>query len=169
MEIKEFCRNLDRMLANRGLQGDGLELAVKAIEQRLGVSASEIALLLADEQAEALHFLWPRDLRKSGTVPFSCKESLAARTYRELKSAVNNHFSAIRHASIFEALPLKELSGKALPIQKIISVPVRNEENCFGVLQVCRKASIAADAGPDFTREQVLDAGLIARTLARHI
>ncbi|WP_020674749.1 GAF domain-containing protein [Geopsychrobacter electrodiphilus] len=169
MEIKEFCRNLDRLLASRDLLGAGLALAVKAIGQGLNVSTGEIALLLADEKAEALHFLWPRGLQNSGTIPFSSKESLAARTYRELEPVMNNNFSVTRHTSIFEVFPLKEQYGQALPIQKILSVPIRNRERCLGVLQVCRKAASHAEAGPDFTREQLLGAGLIARTLMRHL
>ena len=94
---------------------------------------------------------------------------MAARTYRDVEGSVNNRFSAVRHASIFEALPLAENGGKSLPIQKIISVPIRTKESCLGVLQVCRKAADMAGAGPDFTSTQLLGAGLIARTLGRHL
>ncbi len=140
MDIKEFCRKLDRLLESRQLLGDGLDTAIKAISQGLGVSVSEMALLLADEEAGALRFVWPRRLQSSGTLPLSSKESLAVRTYAEQEATMNNRFSATRHASIFEALPLQEQGGKALPIQKIVSVPIRTPQACLGVLQICRKA-----------------------------
>ncbi len=169
MDIKEFCRKLDRLLGSRDLHGEGLDTAIKAISQGLAISTGEIAILLANDDAGALHFLWPRGLKSSGTIPTSSKESLAAQTYRDVKGTVNNRFSAIRHASIFETLPLKEHGGKALPIQKIISVPIREQENCLGVLQICRKAADRTEVGPDFTPAELLGAGLIARILARHL
>jgi len=169
MDIKEFCRKLERLLGSRDLHGEGLDTAVKAICQGLAIKTGEIAILLADTDVDVLRFLWPRGLQSSGTIPTSSRESLAARTYREVEGTMNNRFSAIRHASIFEAFPLKENAGKALPIQKIISVPIRQKETCLGVLQICRKAADLAEAGPDFTPAELLGAGLIARTLARHL
>ncbi len=159
MDIKEFCRKLDHLLGSRDLHAGGLDTAVKAICQGLAIGTGEIAILLADEDTGALRFLWPRSLQTSGTRPISSKESLAARTYRDEKGTVNNRFSAIRHASVFEALPLKEQGGKALPIQKIISVPIREQENCLGVLQICRKAVDLTESGPDFTPAELLGAG----------
>ncbi len=169
MEINEFCRKLDRLLGSRDLRGEGLDTAIKALGQGLGVSGGEIALFLADKGNEALRFLWPRGLQSSGSIPFSSKESLAARTYREGRGTVNNRFSATRHASIFEAFPLKEQGGKALPIQKIISVPLRHSQGCCGVLQICRKAVDLTEAGPDFTRAELQDAAQIALVLGRHL
>lgn len=169
MDVKEFCLKLDSLLKNRDLRTEGLGTAINTICLGLDVGAGEIALLLADEEAAALRFLWPRGLQGSGTVPFSSKESLAARTFRERKSTVDNRFSATRHASIFEALPLKEQGGKALPIQKIISVPIHNEKKCFGVLQVCRKAPELAAAGPDFSRLDLEITAKVGMTLARHL
>ncbi|MCF6178980.1 MAG: hypothetical protein L3J63_06285 [Geopsychrobacter sp.] len=167
MDIKEFCRNLDRLISSRDLRAEGLDTVIKALCQGLEVDVGEIALFLADEEAGALGFLWPRDLRNSGTIPFSAKDSLAARTYRDGKSLMDNHFSATRHASIFEAFPLKRLGGKAFPIQKIMSVPIRSPQACLGVLQICRKAANLEDVGADFTRTELLNTGLIGRTLAR--
>ena len=58
MDIKEFCRKLDRLLGNRDLHGEGLDTAIKAISQGLGVGAGEIAIFLTDEEdAGALRFL----------------------------------------------------------------------------------------------------------------
>ncbi len=168
MDINEFCRKLDSLLKNRDLLTEGLETAVNTICLGLNVGAGEIAMLLADEEAAALRFVWPRGLQGSGTVPMTSKESLAARTFRDKKATVNNRFSATRHASIFEALPLKEQGGKALPIQKIISVPIRNENHCFGVLQICHKAADLATAGSDFTRTDLEIAAKVGLTLARH-
>ncbi len=169
MNINEFCSKLDRLLSSRELQGEGLDTAIKAICQGLSSSAGEVAIMLVDEEAEALRFLWPRGLQASGSVPFSCKSSLAAKTFRNIEGSVNNRFSAVRHASIFEALPLKEQGGKALPIQKILSVPISTQESCIGVLQVCRKAADPNEAGPDFTQEDLINTELIAKTLARHL
>ena len=169
MDIAGFCQTLDRLLKGRDLRGEGLEGAIKAICLALGVSAGEVALFLADERGESLGFLWPRELRNSGTIPLSSKESLAARTFRDGSGRVNNRFSATRHASIFEAFPLQEQACKALPIQKIISVPLVASERTLGVLQICRKAVDVTEAGPDFSREELKGVAHIARTLARHL
>ena len=169
MDYREFCQTLNALLEGRNLRADGAETAINAIALGVGVSAGEIALLLADDRAHVLNFFWPRSLQNAGSVPFSSKESLAARTYRERVGTLNNRFAATRHASIFEALPLKEQGGKALPIQKIVSVPLLRNDICLGVLQVCRKAADAKDAGPDFSQADLRGLAQVAQVLARHL
>lgn len=169
MDYTEFCHKLDELLQGKSLRTEGLETAINAIALAHGVTAGEVALLLADEKGQALRFHWPRGLQSSGSIPFSSKESLAARTFRDSSGTINNRFSSTRHSSIFEAVPLKEQGGKALPIQKIISVPLRRGEECLGVLQICRKAADAATAGPDFTREELRGVAMISQVVARYL
>lgn len=169
MNYEEYCQKLEQLLENRDLRGEGLETAVNIIGLGLGVPAGAIALLLVDDNSQSLQFLWPRGLQNSGSIPVTSKESLAAKTFRESSGTINNRFAATRHASIFEAFPLQEQGGKVLPIQKIISVPLRHEDHCLGVLQICRKSNDAATAGPDFTREELKGTALIAQSLARHL
>mgnify|MGYP006928229860 CR=1 FL=1 len=57
MDIKEFCRKLDRLLGSRDLHGEGLDTAIKAICQGLAIGTGEIAILLADDDANNLYFL----------------------------------------------------------------------------------------------------------------
>ena len=65
--------------------------------------------------------------------------SLAARTAREKRAEVINHFSVIPHSSVFEAVPIAENQpGEA--IQKIMSAPLIVDKKVVGVIQISRKA-----------------------------
>jgi hypothetical protein len=76
-----------------------------------------------------------------------------------------NHFSMVPHASVFEGVPTEE-DRRPEPIQKIMSAPIMLGTRAVGVLQVSRKASEAADAGPDFTPAQLRELGVICEALA---
>ena len=96
-----------------------------------------------------------------GQIPTTSTHSLAARTVREKRAEVINHFSVIPHSSVFEAVPISEgQPGEA--IQKIMSAPIIVERKVVGVIQISRKANATSDAGPDFTHQQLRELKIIA-------
>lgn len=129
-----------------------------------GASPHEVAVLITSENFRHLHFLVPTGLQKIGSIPLSSTNSLAARTARERKAEIVNRFTTVPHASIFEAVPIERQQGD--PIQKIMSVPVMQNGELAGVLQVSRKAKSYTGAGPDFTPKQLQELSAIGEMVA---
>ncbi len=154
-------------LARRDNEGETLRLdrAVELIGKNFGVQAHEVAILGLTSDERSLRFLAPGNLRTIGQVPLSSGNSVAARTFREKRAEVINHFTIVPHASVFEGVPLNE-EQRTPPIQKIMSSPIMLGPRVIGVIQVSRKAKTLADAGADFTHLQLRELKTISDALA---
>jgi len=154
-------------LARRGNEEEIVRLnrAVELISKNFGVRIHEVAILGLTPDERALRFLAPENLRTIGEVPLSSGNALAARTFREKRPEIVNHFVMVPHASVFEAVPISD-NEPGLPIQKIMSSPITLGNRVIGVLQVSRKAKSASDAGPDFTAVQLRELKIISDALA---
>jgi hypothetical protein len=120
------------------------------IAKSLGVRTDEVGILGLSAKWRHLHFLAPEALKNVGFIPLTSNSALAARTVRESRPEIDNNFSAARHATVFEGV--KTSSGEpGDAIQKIISAPVLAGGKVIGVIQISRKGSNSATAGPDFT------------------
>jgi GAF domain-containing protein len=162
-ELKKWAGEI----ARRGEQGNtvGLVRIVDLISKSFAVQPHEVAILSLAPDERFLRFLVPENLRAVGRIPVSTTNSLAARTARDSRAEIINHFSVVPHASVFEAVPLaEEQRGDA--IQKIMSAPIVLNGETIGVVQVSRKGKTAAEAGPDFTHPQLRDLKAIADALA---
>jgi hypothetical protein len=171
MNISEFCDKLDSHLAARPPGAERYEVAIKALRQAFSLQPDEIAVLSADLENAVLRFQWPLKLQKSGTIPISSRDSLAARTFREKKAVVNNRFADIYHASIFEQIKLTpQATERPRPIQKILSAPLPGSDGTLtGVIQLSRKGPDSNAAGPDFTREDLAALIEISKVLGKHL
>ncbi len=171
MNISEFCGKLDNHLAARPAGAERYEVAIKALCQAFSLQPDEIAVLSADLENAVLRFNWPLKLQKSGTIPISSRDSLAARTFREKKAVVNNRFADIYHASIFEQIKLvPQATERPQPIQKILSAPLPGSDGTpTGVIQLSRKGADSNAAGPDFTREDLAALVEISNILGKHL
>lgn len=162
-ELKKWVGQLTR----RTNEGEAVRLnrAVELISKDFGVRSHEVAILGLTPDERSLRFLAPDTLRSIGQIPLSSGSSLAARTVREKRPEVINHFSVVPHASVFEAVPISdEMRGD--PIQKIMSAPIILDNQVIGVLQVSRKGKTLAEAGPDFTHPQLRELKTISDALA---
>ena len=139
--------------------------AIDLIARNFGVHTHEVAILGLTPDERSLRFLSTENLRIIGQVPLSSTTSLVARTVREQRPELINHFSVVRHASVFEAVPISE-SQKSEAIQKIMSVPIMVGKKAVGVVQVSRKGATAAEAGADFTHAQLRELKTVADLLA---
>jgi len=137
------------------------------IAKELKVRADEVAILAVSEKQKSLNFLVPEALRNVGSIPLSSTSALAARTARESKPDIQNNFSTVRHATVFEGVKADTLNASA--IQKIISAPILFEGKVIGVIQISRKAATVADAGPDFTPDDLGRLLAICKPLGRLI
>jgi hypothetical protein len=153
---------------------ESLEISMSTIGERIakhtGVKTDEVAILGVSYRWRHLHFLVPQALRNVGFIPLTSNSALAARTARESRPEINNNFSSVRHASVFEGVRTPTTSGEA--IQKIISAPILCEGKVVGVMQVSRKGINVMDAGADFTADDLGKVLALCRPLGkivRHI
>lgn len=162
-ELKKWATDV----AKKGNGDDPIAFvrAMELISKNFGLQQHEVAILGLTADGRSLRFLAPENLRTVGQIPLSSTNSLAARTVREKRPELINHFSVVPHASVFEAVPIAE-ERRGDPIQKIMSSPILSAGKVVGVLQVSRKGKAANDAGPDFTHPQLRELKLIADTLA---
>lgn len=170
MKVQDFCAKLDAALATRQPGPERYDLIAQGLRQAFKLKADEVAILVADPEHEVLRFEWPLKLQKTGTIPASSRDSLAARTWREKKSLVNNRFAATSHAAIFEQVKHDpEATERPLPIQKILSVNLPGASGFNGVLQLSRKGTDANQTGPDFTPNDVAAVEEIVQTLIKYL
>jgi hypothetical protein len=130
-----------------------LTSVAEKIAKSLGVRKDEVAILGLSTRWRHLHFLVPEAFKNVGFIPLSSNSALAARTARDNRPAIENNFSAARHATVFEGVRIAGDAAEA--IQKIISAPILAEGKVVGVIQVSRKGPDAASAGPDFLSDDL--------------
>src|SRR5208282_60169 len=164
-------RKLGQEITRKGApcQSDDVVRAADLIGKNFAVQPHEVAILGLATDERFLRFIVPENLRTVGQIPLSSTNSLAARTVREKRPEIINHFSVVPHASVFEAVPIPPELVRGEPIQKIMSMPVMIEKKVVGVIQVSRKGATAAEAGPDFTHPQLRELKTIADALAPSI
>jgi hypothetical protein len=142
-----------------------LAAVAEKIAKELGVQADEVAILGVSTRWRHLHFLVPQALKNVGFIPMSSTSALAARTARESRPDINNNFSAVRHATVFEGVKAATTTGES--IQKIVSAPILCEGKVVGVMQISRKGATARDVGRDFTAEDLGKVLALCRPLGK--
>jgi hypothetical protein len=157
--VAELSRKTDEA------EGVRLNRAVELIARTFDVKLHEVAILGLTQDGRSLRFLAPETLRAIGQIPLSSGSALAARTMREMRPEILNHFHVVPHASVFEGVPVAE-DQRAEPIQKIMSSPIMLGSKALGVLQVSRKGKGTQEAGPDFTPLQLRHLKTISDALA---
>jgi GAF domain len=161
-ELKKWVAQISGENSSGGFVG--LARAVELISRTFAVQAHEVAVFVLASDERFLRFVVPEPLKMVGMIPLSSGNSLAARTAREKRAEIVNHFAFVPHASVFEAVPIQEERGD--PIQKIMSAPMTIDKKVVGVIQISRKGKSAAEAGPDFSHPQLRELKLIADTMA---
>lgn len=142
-----------------------LPALAEKIAKELRVKVDEVAILAVSNRWRHLHFLVPAALKNVGFVPLTSNSALAARTARESRPEINNNFSAVRHATVFEGVKAATTTGQS--IQKIVSAPILNDGKVVGVIQISRKGESVAGAGADFTADDLGKVLAISRPLGK--
>ena len=142
-----------------------LASVAEKIAKELGVQTDEVAIMGVSTRWRHLYFLVPQALKNVGFVPLSSPSALAARTARENRTEINNNFSAVRHATVFEGVKAATTTGES--IQKIVSAPILCEGKVVGVMQISRKGATAMEAGADFTTEDLGKVLALCRPLGK--
>lgn len=150
--LTAMAESRDRAESPRDLFLDMCQRVVKYLAGVYGAKVDEVALLFLTSDGKHLRFAAPRKFFDLGTIPITKRDSIAVTIFgRKTGEAINN-VPMVKHVSFFESVKLRD---RAVPIQKMITVPILHEGKAIGVAQVSRKGENAADAGPDFTAADV--------------
>jgi GAF domain-containing protein len=164
-EIDRLVRDIEQKKV--APEAPARELIAAELARRFRVKADEIAILALVRNAQLLRFVLPEKLRPVGTIPLNSTSALVARTARERRAEAINNFPAVRHASVFEGVPLGREQGEL--IQKIMSAPIVAGTHVLGVVQVCRKGHTPGDAGADFTANDLKELSTLSAALGRFL
>lgn len=168
MTLTEFCSSLDASLSSQPSDKERLEIMAKAIAQAFRVSPEEVAIFSFDREQEIIRFLWPSRLRNAGSLPLSAHNSLVTATILKNRATIDNSFSTTPHSSIFEQFRLGP-ETPPMPIQKIMSVPLSDDGEIKGAIQISRKGSSGNEAGESFSKNQLAALSKVAEVCARYI
>jgi GAF domain-containing protein len=168
MTLTEFCNSLDERLSSQPSENERLEIMVKAIAQTFKVRLEEVAIFSFDRELEIIRFLWPLRLRSAGSIPLSAHNSLVIETVLKNRAALDNSFSTTPHSSVFEHFRIGP-EIPPMPIQKIMSVPLSDNGEVKGAIQISRKGPSGNEAGENFSRSQLDALSRVAEVCARYI
>jgi hypothetical protein len=157
---------------NEGLTSENCLKIVAEIAKNLGVFDDEVAILRVVGKSHLI-FVYPEKLAQVGIIPLNNSSSVAARTVLMKRAEVLNNFAQVKHASIFEAVPVTSRARGSEPtksgnmIQKLMTVPVSGNSGVVGVIQVSRKGMSPQAAGRDFTASDLQKLISMAAVLAK--
>ncbi len=153
----------DRADNPRELFLDMCERVVKHVAGVFAAKADEVAILFLTSDRKHLRFAAPRKFFDLGTIPITKRDSIAVNIFGRKTGEAMNNVPMVRHVAFFESVKLRD---RAVPIQKMITVPILHEGEAVGVAQVSRKGETAAEAGPDFTQADANRAQELFETVA---
>ena len=158
--MQELIDILTAMASKKGEIGNPLELfldmaerIVKSVSIEFGAKNDEVAILVLTSDQKHLRFAAPRKFADLGTIPISKRDSIAVNVLARKAGEAMNNVPMVKHVSFFESVKIRD--RPAVPIQKMITVPILLRGDAVGVAQVSRKGDTAVDAGPDFTTADV--------------
>jgi hypothetical protein len=140
------------------------KMVAGAIAKNFNVKAEDVSILRLKPNGKQLEFVVPEKLARIGTIPMTSTRALAVRTLRDRKPEFINNFQAAEHHTVFEAVKLTKEG--AVPIQKIMSIPILSGGKPAGVIQVTRKGKSPGAAGPDFGAKDCDELTQIATALS---
>jgi hypothetical protein len=149
--------------SQRELFLDMCERVVKYVAGAFGAKSDEVALLFLTSDRKHLRFAAPRKFFDLGTIPVTKRDSIAVNIFGRKAGEAMNNVPMVKHVAFFESVKLRD---RAVPIQKMVTVPILHEGEPVGVAQVSRKGETASEAGPDFTQADANKAQEIFQSVA---
>jgi len=131
---------------------DMADRIVRGVGTSFGAKSDEVAILVLTTDEKHLRFVAPRKFAELGTIPVTKRDSIAVNIFSKRVGEAMNNVPMVKHVAFFESVKIKD---RALPIQKMITVPIVNRGQVLGVAQISRKGNSAREAGPDFTQADV--------------
>jgi hypothetical protein len=170
--MKDLIPVLEAMTASKGkveakeLFLDMAEAIVNNVSAMFGAKTDEMAILILTSDAKHLRFIAPRKFVDLGTIPITKRDSIAVNIFGRKAGEALNNVRMVKHVAFFESVKLKD---RAVPIQKMITVPILHDGDAVGVAQISRKGESPSDAGPDFSDADVKKAEEIFREVAPYL
>ena len=170
--MKELIDVLQAMAASKGkieareLFLDMAEAIVNKVSAVFGAKTDEMAILFLTSDSKHLRFVAPRKFVDLGTIPITKRDSIAVNIFGRKAGEAMNNVPMVKHVAFFESVKLRD---RAVPIQKMITVPILQGEDAIGVAQISRKGETPAEAGPDFTGGDVRKAQEIFQAVAKFL
>ena len=131
---------------------DIAERVVKATTATFACKADEVAILILTTDNRHLRFVAPRKFTDLGTIPVTKRDSIAVTVLGRKAGEAMNNVPMVKHVSFFESVKIRD---RAVPIQKMVTVPILYKGAPVGVAQISRKGDTPAEAGADFTSGDV--------------
>jgi hypothetical protein len=160
--MQDLIDILKAMVSKKGEIANPLELfldmaerVVKWVSAEFGAKTDEVAILVLTSDGKHLRFAAPRKFADLGTIPVSKRDSIAVNVLARKSGEAMNNVPMVKHVSFFESVKIRD---RAVPIQKMITVPILLHGEAVGVAQVSRKGENPGEAGPDFTTADVTKA-----------
>jgi hypothetical protein len=160
--MQDLIDILTAMVSKKGEIDNPLELfldmadrIVRSVSVEFGAKTDEVAILLLTSDGKHLRFAAPRKFADLGTIPISKRDSIAVNILARKSGEAMNNVPMIKHVSFFESVKIRD---RAVPIQKMITVPILLRGEAVGVAQISRKGESPGGAGPDFTAADVVKA-----------
>jgi hypothetical protein len=172
--MQELIEILGAMARKKGEVGDPRELfldigerIVKSVSSTFGTKNDEVAILMLTVDNKHLRFVSPRRFSELGTIPITKRDAIAVNVLGRKAGEAMNNVPMVKHVAFFESVKLR--GDRAIPIQKMITVPILDHGNAVGVAQISRKGETPTDAGPDFTPGDVQRAQDFFQSVAHYL
>jgi GAF domain len=173
--LKDLLELLGAMAGKKSEVADTQELfldmadrVVKAVSQAFACKTDEVAILMVTADSRHLRFAAPRKFCDLGTIPVTKRDSIAVNVLGKKAGEAMNNVPMVKHVAFFETVKLRD-KDKAVPIQKMITVPILNGDDAVGVAQISRKGESPQAAGPDFGPADVRRAQEFFQAVAPHL
>lgn len=171
--MEELLEILEAMLARKGEVEDGREFyldvaerIVKHVSGHFGAKHDEVAILMLANDRKHLRFVAPRKLASLGSIPVTKRDSIAVGVFTKKAAEITNNVPLVKHVAFFESVKLRETPA---PIQKMVTVPIREAGDVVGVAQISRKGHDPREAGPDFAQADAQKAEKLFGEVARYL
>ena len=164
--VRAMAAKKDAVENRRELFHELAERVVKHCTAAFGAKPDEIAILMTTSDGKHLRFVAPRKFADLGTIPITKRDSIAVNIFGRKAGEAMNNVPMVKHVAFFESVKLRD---RAVPIQKMITVPILQGDEAIGVAQISRKGETPAEAGPDFTGLDVRKAQEMFQAVARFL
>ncbi|MCI0470900.1 MAG: hypothetical protein L0Y73_04520 [Candidatus Aminicenantes bacterium] len=155
-DLNELIGKLSMIVQDDNRDGafrDTIQEIANFYMENFGLQDEEVAIFLTNNEKTILSFAYPGYLVDAGMIPVGSTEATAASIYRRGIGVIENNFQQQKHLSIFEIIRTPD--NKIKPLWKMMGTLIAAEGEKIGVIEISRRAESNAEAGDDFSEEDL--------------